>query len=123
MRYPPSYKTVLALCLVMSACATPQQRASEQEGLLAAAGFTAQPANTPERLASLHALPPNKVVQQDHDGSVRYVYADPLICGCLYLGDQAAYGRYNTEAAKSQLAKDLADAAQLKQNTWDERPP
>jgi len=123
MRRPPSHKATLALCLFMSACATPQQRASEQESLLAAAGFTAEPANTPDHLASLRALPPNKVVPQDRDGSVRYVYTDPLICSCLYFGDQAAYGRYDQEMAKRQLARDQADAAQLKQSTWDERPP
>ena len=116
------FLTPLVLCLVASACATPQQRASAQEDMLAAAGFTVQPVNTPERAASLSSLPPNKVVQQVREGSVRYVYADPLVCGCLYFGDQKAYERYNQEAAKRRLAVEQAQAAQLKQSTWDEHP-
>ena len=123
MRGPPLHPTTLALCLIVSACATPQQRASAQDSLLSGVGFTAQPANTPERSAALASLPPNKIVQEAHDGSVRYVYADPLVCGCLYFGDQAAYGRYKQEVAKRQLAKEQAEAEQLRQNTWDERPP
>lgn len=123
MRSPPLHPTILALCLITSACATPQQRAAAQESLLSYSGFTAQPVNTPERSAALTSLPPNKMLQEVHDGSVRYVYADPLVCGCLYLGDQAAYGRYKQEVTKRQLAKEQAEAEQLRQNTWDERPP
>ena len=114
--------TLPVLCLLVSACATPRQRASAQEDVLAATGFTKQPANTPERAASLGSLPPNMVVQQAGDGPVRYVYADPLVCKCLYFGDQAAYERYNQEAARRRVAVEQAQAAQLKQSTWDEHP-
>ena len=112
----------LVLCILASACATPQQRASAQEGVLADSGFTLEPASTPERLALLNSLPPNKVVQLARDGTVCYVYADPLVCGCLYSGDQGAYQRYNAETAKRRVAVEQAQAAQLKQSTWDERP-
>jgi len=112
----------LAACLLIAACTTPQQRAENRENLLAAAGFTAQPANTPERVASLRSLPANKVVQRTHGGTVRYAYADPLVCGCLYVGDQAAYGRYQQEMFQRRLANQQEMTAQMDQRAWDIGP-
>lgn len=112
----------LAACLAVTACASPQQRAENRENLLSAAGFTVLPANTPERVASLRTLPANKVVQQTRDGSVTYVYADPLVCGCLYVGDQAAYGRYRQEVFQRRLANEQEQTAQLSQSNWDYGP-
>jgi len=110
-----------ASCLLIAACATSQQRAENRENLLTAAGFTAQPANTPERVASLHGLPANKVVQRTR-GGVHYVYADPLVCGCLYVGDQAAYGRYQQEMFQRRLANEQEMTAQMNQMGWDGGP-
>ena len=112
----------LAACLLIGACATPQERAEKRENLLTAAGFTAQPANTPERVSSLRALPANKVVQRTQGGAVHYVYADPLVCGCLYVGDQAAYGRYRQEVFQRRLANEQAMTAQMDQMSWDDGP-
>jgi len=122
MRHPTPYFAALALCLAISACATPQQRAVDREDLLSAAGFTVRPANTPERIAFLHNLPPNKVVQRIRGGTVRYVYADPLVCGCLYVGDQEAYGRYRQEVFQRRLANEQEMMAQMNQDAWDEGP-
>ncbi len=112
----------LAACLAVAACASPQQRAEEQENLLSAAGFTVLPANTPERSASLRTLPANKVVQHMRGSTVRYVYADPLVCACLYVGDQAAFGRYRQEAFQRRLADEQALTAQLNQSDWNYGP-
>ena len=87
----------LAICLLITARATPRQRADNRENLLAAAGFNARPADTQLRVASLHSLPAHEVVQRARGGSNRYLYADPLVCDRLYVGDQAAYGRYRQE--------------------------
>ena len=117
-RSAPHY-AALAACLALAACATPQQRAEHREDLLAAAGFTALPADTAQRTASLHALPPNKVVQRIRGASIRYVYADPLVCACLYVGDQAAFGRYRQEVYQRQLADEQAMTAQMNLDDWD----
>ena len=124
MPYPTSHLAapVLAACLLIAACATPQQRAEDRENLLTAAGFTARPANTPERVASLRNLPANKVVQRIRGGTVAYVYADPLVCGCLYVGDQAAYGRYQQQVFQRKLADEQAMTAQINQGSWNEGP-
>jgi len=122
MRHPTLHFAALALCLAISACATPQQRAVDREDLLSAAGFAVRPANTPERIASLHNLPPNKVVQRVRGGTVRYVYADPLVCGCLYVGDQDAFGRYRQEVFQHRLANEQEMTAQMNRDAWDEGP-
>ena len=122
MRHMTSLLVMAALCPLLAACATPQQRAENRENLLAAAGFTALPANTSARVASLRALPPNKVVQRTRGNTVRYVYADPLVCACLYVGDQAAYGRYRQEVFQRQLADEQAMTAQMNQMNWDVGP-
>ena len=112
----------LAACLAVAACATPQQRAESRENLLTAAGFTARPADTPERVASLHSLPANKVVQHTRGGTIGYVYADPVACGCLYVGDQAAFERYRQEVLQRQLANEREMTAQMNMDQWDEGP-
>jgi hypothetical protein len=111
-----------AACIALAGCATPQERAVSSENLLSAAGFSVRPANTPERVASLHSLPPNKVVQRIRGGSVRYVYADPLVCACLYVGDQAAFSLYQQQILQRRLADEQAMTAQMNQMNWDEGP-
>lgn len=122
MQHPAFCLPALAACVAIAACATPQERAVAREDLLSAAGFTVQPANTPARVASLRSLPPNKVMQQTRGGTVSYVYADPLVCACLYMGDQAAYGRYRQEVFQRRLAGEQAMTAQMNQTAWDYGP-
>ncbi len=118
-----STPTMIAMaCLSLAACATPKERAANREDLLAAAGFTTQPANTPVRVDSLHALPANHVVQRTRGSDVRYLYADPLVCGCLYVGNQAAYDRYRQEIFQQHLANQQEMTAQMDQSSWDEGP-
>ena len=118
----PALLAALAACLALAACATPQQQAADREDLLSAAGFTVRPANTAARIASLRSLPPNKMVRQVRGGVVSYVYADPLVCACLYAGDQAAYGRYRQEVFQRRLADEQAMTAQMYGMDWDYGP-
>ena len=63
-RKMPRIKPRLAffvVCLVMSACANQVQN---KEDMLAAAGFTLVPANTPQRQAALTAMPAHKFVHR-----------------------------------------------------------
>lgn len=101
-------------------CATQQQDVSQQENQLSAAGFDVRPANTPERQAMLKRLPPDKFVQRTHGNAVTYVYADPLVCDCLYVGDQQAYGRYQQYVESKQIADERQLTAQLYSDPgWD----
>jgi len=114
---------LVAACALLSACATPQQIVQNREDLLAAAGFTIRPANTPQRQDLLRTLPPNRFVQRVRGDRVIYLYADPLVCACLYIGDQAAYGRYRQEVFQRRIANDQLLAAQMNQNAaWEWGP-
>ena len=94
-----------------------------REDLLAAAGFTIRPANTPQRQDLLRTLPPNRFVQRVRGDRVLYLYADPLVCACLYIGDQVAYGRYRQEVFQRRIANDQLLAAQMNENAaWQWGP-
>lgn len=96
----------------LAACATEQQKVSQKEDSLAAAGFTVRPADTPERQAMINRLPPHHFVQRNHGDTVTYVYADPLDCDCLYVGSQQAYAKFRQHAQEQKLADEKEMTAQ-----------
>src|SRR3984957_15938485 len=66
----------------------------QQENDLSAAGFTVRIADTAERQAMLNRLPPNRFVPRGNGNIVHYVYPDPNVCGCLYIGTQQDFAQY-----------------------------
>jgi hypothetical protein len=100
----------------VGACA---QVVQNKEDMLAAAGFTIVPANTPQRQAALAAMPPHKFVHQTRNGAMLYAYADPTICDCLYVGNQDAYGRYQREVFLKDLANEQRMTDDMYQMSWD----
>jgi hypothetical protein len=99
----------LAGTTLLAGCqsAPPDYGAAEDQ--LAAAGFIMRPANTPQRQAMLGRLPAHRFLIRQSGDQVHYVYADPLVCDCLYVGTQQAYNQYRA----NQLAQHLADERQL----------
>src|SRR5450631_3991002 len=97
---------LFALCGTVSACGMQVQK---KEDMLAAAGFTMVPANTPKRLAELKRLPPHKFLHVMRKNVMEYGYADPTICSCLYVGNQTAYDQYRANV----FDKKMADEAQF----------
>jgi hypothetical protein len=97
---------------LLTGCQTQQQIVTQREDNLAAAGFVVRPANTPERQVMLHRLPPHQFVQRINGDTVHYVYADPLVCGCLYVGTQQAYGQYKLHQQQQHLADEQQMTAQ-----------
>ena len=61
---------------------------------------------TAARVASLKALPPHQFVARTINGRPSYLYADPVVCGCVYVGDQRAYDQYRQQMATQQTATD-----------------
>lgn len=101
--------------LGLAGCATPAQQAQHRGNLLAAAGFTQLPANTHARQAEMARLPPNRIVRTSHHGKLVYLYADPLVCDCLYIGDQRDWGHYQRELLRLRIANERMEAAQMNQ--------
>jgi len=77
-----------AVLLALSGCAAIRRHeAASTEQLLAAAGFQILPADNPERVHDLAVMPPLKIVARSQDNSVRYTFADPYKCRCVYVAD------------------------------------
>ena len=93
------------ITLLVAACADSEAEAPARDSLLAEAGFVRKDADTPERMAALKALPPHQFVLRNSNGSVKYMYADPIACGCIYVGGQRAYDQYR-QTMTSQLSQE-----------------
>jgi hypothetical protein len=88
-------KPFVALALLIVVLAGCQStRVLQQEDDLSAAGFSVRIADTAERQEMLNRLPANQFVQRVSGNSVHYVYADPVVCGCLYIGTQQDFDQY-----------------------------
>jgi hypothetical protein len=114
----------LGLCVAVAACQNPQQVIANKEDMMVAAGFKFVPANTPARQMSFKQLPPHKFAREIKDGRVFYVYPDPTVCVCLYVGDQNAYANYRKNMISKQLADEQQMTAQTMEmyNNWDWGP-
>jgi hypothetical protein len=80
------------LIAVLTGCQSTQ--VLQQEDDLSAAGFSVRIADTAERQDMLNRLPANQFVQRVNGNSIHYVYADPVVCGCLYIGTQQDFDQY-----------------------------
>lgn len=113
--------TILLALVALSACQTPA--VATREDNLAAAGFSVKPANTPELKAMLNRLPANRFVIRQNGSVVHYVYADPLVCGCLYVGTQQQYNQYVRDRQTQDLVDEQQMTAQMYQDAnWNWNP-
>jgi hypothetical protein len=106
---------IAALAISLAGCtAIQKQQAAQAQQLLAAAGFERQLADTPERLATLQSVvPQRKLFSVAGTDGPRFVYADADYCQCVYAGDQQAYERYQRMLIKQRLAAEQDMAAQM----------
>jgi len=88
-----------------------QTRTTEQ--LLASEGFEKKVADTPEKLAHLETLTPaRKLVARQRNGETYYVYADPAVCKCLYVGTAAQYQGVLDKRLENEQLQALQDHVQ-----------
>ena len=108
-------RCVLLISLIVAAvagCATLQAAgARSTEEVLSAAGFHVEAADTPEKLADLQTPPARQVVPETHDGKTSYVYRDPSVCHCLYVGGEPEYQQYQRLQLRKGIADEESDAA------------
>lgn len=89
----------------------------DQGNLLVAAGFRAQPANTPDNAAALAELPPHTITRHVRNGRVVYLYGDPTTCRCIYYGTARAYAAY-----QRLVAQERSSAWRTQDTEWGWRP-
>ena len=105
-------RAILVVAGLSAAAAACASRAEIKEDMLSSSGFRAVPAKTPRQLASLKSLPAHKLTKATYKGAPAWVYADPTVCGCLYIGNQDAHDAYLKKAAQAKAtdAKEAANA-------------
>jgi hypothetical protein len=86
-------------------------RARKTESLLDATGFKSMPIDTPAKQKVIGGLTPLTFSQLAHHGKIRYWFADPYYCNCVYVGDGLAYLRY--KQAKKDRKQDKVEGAYL----------
>jgi hypothetical protein len=87
---------LLLLCAFpLIAAETPGQLSLEKNSFyLSSAGFRIQVANDPAGQKAMHALPAHRFVTNGTGEAMRYFYAEPQHCVCIFVGTQQAYDRY-----------------------------
>ncbi len=101
------------LTFLLGGCAAIEKANRENtERLLSAAGFHPNPANTDSRRESLASLTPYEVQRKLRGDEFYYVYADPEQ-NLVYIGNQAAYGKYQELLIQQEIANENMNAAQL----------
>ena len=103
--------TMLSLGIITLAAGCAQME--QKKDLLSAAGFRVQSANTPERRESLQQLPSHELVRDELNGREVWVYADPEVCDCLYVGTSDDYQKYQRLHTKREIAQDSRAAATM----------
>ncbi len=104
------------LLAVGCATAPASSTATSQADLLAQAGFTPRTADTPKRLAYLNSLPPGKVVQQNYKGKIHYVVRPDTSTNQCYVGDEAAYQRYQQLSLQQNIS---TERRAVSEQRWD----
>jgi hypothetical protein len=88
---------VLLLCTPLLVALEPPSKPflDKNSFYLSSAGFKVHFANDPAGKQALHALPPHRIVIHNlGGGDVRYLYAEPTHCVCVFIGNKDAYTNY-----------------------------
>ena len=87
---------VLLLCTsLLVALETPSKPFLEKNSFyLSSAGFRVQLANDPAGQKAMRALPAHRFVIHKLGDEVRYLYAEPQHCVCIFVGTRQAYDAY-----------------------------
>ncbi len=110
----------LIIAILSAGCATGPaggpSASKSQADLLKDAGFKMHTPSSPDKVAYVKTLPAKKVVMNQHQDKVFYlVCTDPDSQQC-FLGDKAAYQRYQQLAIQQSLAE---DQHKVSEERWD----
>jgi hypothetical protein len=86
----------LVLCLYAPVLAAAEGPPSLERNsfYLSSAGFRVQVANNPAGQKALRTLPAHRFVTEGSGDTLRYLYAEPQHCVCIFVGTQQAYDSY-----------------------------
>jgi hypothetical protein len=110
---------MLVLSFSLAACQLQQQATIQNDDNLSAAGFIVRIANTSERQAMLMRLPPNQFVRRVNGNVTHYIYGDPTVCGCIYIGSQQAYDQFQSNQMLDAVGAEKMDALMFYDTAWN----
>src|SRR5436189_5889537 len=101
---------IVVIALTVVGCATMQGgQIRSVEQMLAATGFQMKVADTPEKAADLRTFPTRKMIVRRQGAASYYIYAEPDVCNCLYMGTEPQYQEYQRLLLKKELADERLD--------------
>jgi hypothetical protein len=118
--------TFVLVMLALGGCSgrvkSPSARTVETE--LASSGFRTVVPDTPQKQELVKRLPKRKLTEGTRNGKRYYWFADPDGCGCVYVGGEAAYRRYDQLAqARDNIKSNRADVNSLRTVESEEESP
>ena len=106
---------------MLNGCAeSSQHRAQRLEPMLSAAGFHMLPPDTPQREQELASHTPLKMRYHFSNGKPHYWFADPYVCNCVYVGNEAEFQKYQQLKIQQQTAQREEEAAAMNENAAQE---
>lgn len=96
--------------LLLSSCAS--MDSSNQQSMLSAAGFVSRTPENANQRKLYDELTPYKVHRATYKGKVIYAYKNEKE-GVAYVGNEAAYQRYQQIAIQKRIASDYYQAAEM----------
>jgi hypothetical protein len=104
---------VLPIGLLLSGCASLD--APNTKPMLSASGFRTYTPKTAEQQRLYNELPAYKLQRGTFDGKTFYAYKDEKQ-GVAYVGDEAAYQKYQALAVQRRIASDHYHAARMNES-------
>ncbi len=116
---------VAALLCAASANAAYAQAQLVTDMKLEDAGFVMRRADTPDKLRRTQLLPPHKFVARVKDGKRYYLYADPELCKCVFVGSADALKTFRDLRKPTQpdavMASGISPATEVIDDLADDR--
>ena len=98
------------------------RKAQKTEALLnTIEGFKSMPIDTPAKQKVIGGLTPLSFNPLAQHGKIRYWFADPYYCKCVYVGDELAYLRYK-QAKKERKQQNIEEADLVDQENMVDMP-
>jgi hypothetical protein len=99
---------------LLAGCQTIQNNNTmSKEQMLETAGFQRKTAQTPEQLANVQSMLQRQVFSRMKDGQKMYVYADGVVCQCVYVGTEDNFQQYMQISAQQQQAENQETTAEV----------
>ena len=72
----------------------------KRDRLLEQSGFFMRSADTPAKVARMKRLPPLKFIARNSPRGRYYLFADPKLCVCVFVGNQRAMDNFQSQIMK-----------------------